>query len=389
MTTTLGDICEETETIDPSRSPDAPFRYVDISSVDNTRKRIVASKTLLGKDAPSRARNRICSGDVIVSTTRPNLNAVAQVPPELHGEVCSTGFCVLRPSEKVSPDYLFFCTQTPMFVGALAELARGANYPAVSDRQVLKQRIVLPDLPTQRRIATRLKEQMAAVEQARQRVEEQLESVVPLRARTLEDCFAELEVEHGCSHRLGEVLRLRREVVHPRDKPKGAATFVGLEHVASGTGQRIGSVSVEMSELTGRKPQFRAGDIVYGYLRPYLNKVWLADFDGLCSVDQYVYEVDGAIAEAEFIAWFMRSPVYLRRAPIDLTPGQLPRLRTDEVAAVELALPPLATQREIAARLCGQFATLQQLQSALSTQRTALEALPGAFLREAFGNLQK
>ena len=69
-----------------------------------------------------------------------------------------------------------------------------------------------------------------------------------------------------------------------------------------------------MSRLGGRKPRFYRGDILYGYLRPYLNKVWIAEFDGLCSVDQYVYRVDASVADTEFIAWFMRSPVYLRPA---------------------------------------------------------------------------
>jgi restriction endonuclease S subunit len=59
-----------------------------------------------------------------------------------------------------------------------------------------------------------------------------------------------------------------------------------------------------------------------------------------------------------------------------------------QLAATNIPLPPLPTQRRIAARLREQFARLQQLQSALSTQRDeALEALPGAFLREAFGSL--
>ena len=96
----------------------------------------------------------------------------------------------------------------------------------------------------------------------------------------------------GLTVRLGDLLRLRKDVVHPRNRPKGKSIFVGLEHVESGTGNRIGSAELEMDELTGRKPQFKMGDIVYGYLRPYLNKVWPAEFDGLCSVDQYVYEVD-------------------------------------------------------------------------------------------------
>ena len=99
-----------------------------------------------------------------------------------------------------------------------------------------------------------------------------------------------------------------------------------------------------MANLTGRKPRFYEGDIVYGYLRPYLNKVWVAEFDGLCSVDQYVYKVDTIKADTVFIAWFLRSPVYLQRAPIKTTPGQLPRIRTEEVALVELNLPPLSEQ---------------------------------------------
>jgi hypothetical protein len=69
---------------------------------------------------------------------------------------------------------------------------------------------------------------------------------------------------------LGTVLRLRKDVVHPRDNPTGAGTFVGLEHVEPASGQRVGSFDIDLSKLTGRKPRFFRGDIVYGYLRPYL-----------------------------------------------------------------------------------------------------------------------
>lgn len=147
--------------------------------------------------------------------------------------------------------------------------------------------------------------------------------------------------------RLGDVLRLRKEIVHPRDNPQGRSIFVGLEHLESGTGRRTGSLEVDLASLTGRKPKFYKGDIVYGYLRPYLNKVWVAEFDGLCSVDQYVYEVERSLADAEFIAWFMRSPRYLLSAPVSAGPGQLPRIRLEEVAAVELDLPGLDEQQRV------------------------------------------
>ncbi len=76
----------------PTNEPDKTFKYIDISSVDNKDKKIIKANELLGTEAPSRARKIIRAGDVIVSTTRPNLNAVAVVPQELDNEICSTGY---------------------------------------------------------------------------------------------------------------------------------------------------------------------------------------------------------------------------------------------------------------------------------------------------------
>ncbi|MBI4659980.1 MAG: hypothetical protein HY735_14155 [Verrucomicrobia bacterium] len=140
-----------------------------------------------------------------------------------------------------------------------------------------------------------------------------------------------------------------------------------------------------MQDLSGRKPRFYQGDIVYGYLRLYLNKVWIAEFDGLCSVDQYIYTVDAVQADAEFLAAFMHSPIFLERAPIATTPGQLPRIRKEEVASVEVILPPLQKQRRLASELSRMEAETLRLRSALAAQLAALDALSAALLREAFG----
>ncbi|PYM90556.1 MAG: hypothetical protein DME04_22430 [Candidatus Rokuibacteriota bacterium] len=184
--------------------------------------------------------------------------------------------------------------------------------------------------------------------------------------------------------RLGEVLRLRKEVVHPHDKPRGRAVFVGLEHLESGSGLRTGALDVDLEHLTGRKPKFYKGDMVYGYLRPYLNKVWIAEFDGLCSVDQYVYEVDGSLADAEFVAWFIRSPHYLARAPVQTGPGQLPRIRLEEVAAIEVDLPDLDQQRLLVSAIRAQMAEVARARSAAEFQLDAVRALSSARSSEVF-----
>ena len=185
--------------------------------------------------------------------------------------------------------------------------------------------------------------------------------------------------------RLGSVLVERNDVVHPSDNPIGNSVFVGLEHIESNTGRRIGQLPVDLATLTGRKPRFRAGDLVYGYLRPYLNKLWLAEFDGLCSVDQYVFTVKTDVADSAFVAWFMRSPVFLSAASVVGISSQLPRIRRDEVTRMELPLPPLDEQKRIVARLSGAMDDVSRVRAIAKQQLDNLDAFPACLLADTFG----
>lgn len=186
--------------------------------------------------------------------------------------------------------------------------------------------------------------------------------------------------------RLGDVLRQRNDVVHPKNLPVGEARFVGLEHVEAHTGRRIGEVAIRLEKMTGRRARFRERDIVYGYLRPYLNKVWIADFDGLCSVDQYVYSVDPKFGDTDYVASYLRSENYLALAPIQQTPGQLPRIRIDEVAATPIPLPPLPEQRRIVAALQERRAEVEAAKAAAEKQLEEVEELGQRIVDRHFGN---
>jgi len=149
----IAGVVKEVETENPRRYyPNREFLYVDISGIDNVHGVIKEWRKLQGKDAPSRARQKIRRDDVLVSTVRPNLNATALVPEFLDGQICSTGFCVLRSSEAVIPKYLYFFTRMADFAKSLSSLTRGASYPAVTDREVKGLRIPLPPIETQKRI---------------------------------------------------------------------------------------------------------------------------------------------------------------------------------------------------------------------------------------------
>jgi len=151
----IGDQVDPVSSWTPERDdPDGMFMYVDLSAVDQDAKVVSGARELVCSDAPSRARQLLRAGDVLVSTVRPNLNGVALVPPELDGATASTGFCVLRPrASQLDARYLYQWVKSPRFVSDMVRKATGASYPAVSDRIVCESKLPLPPLPEQRRIA--------------------------------------------------------------------------------------------------------------------------------------------------------------------------------------------------------------------------------------------
>ena len=154
-TVALGDLVEPAKTWNPAKSPsDETFTYIDLSAVDQDAKVINAAREVSCGEAPSRARQLVTAGDVLVSTVRPNLNGVARVPAQLDGATASTGFCVLRAREpQLDARYLFQWVKSSEFIDDMVRKATGASYPAVSDRIIFESAIPLPPLAEQRRIA--------------------------------------------------------------------------------------------------------------------------------------------------------------------------------------------------------------------------------------------
>jgi type I restriction enzyme, S subunit len=146
------------------------FTYIDIASIDRESKRIVNPQRLIGKDAPSRARKVVQTGDILVSMTRPNLNAVTHITSEFNGQIASTGFDVLRAPE-IDARWLFYIVRTRDFVERMSELVQGALYPAVRSKDVRSFKVPLAPLPEQKRIADKLDNLLARVDACRERLD--------------------------------------------------------------------------------------------------------------------------------------------------------------------------------------------------------------------------
>lgn len=146
------------------------FIYIDIGSIDRELKRIDSPQHITGENAPSRARKSLKTGDVLVSLTRPNLNAVALVDGKYDGQIASTGFEVIRPI-MIESRYIFSTVRSRHFIESITGAVQGALYPAAKSSDVQSYMIALPPLAEQKIIADKLDGLLARVESIKTRLE--------------------------------------------------------------------------------------------------------------------------------------------------------------------------------------------------------------------------
>lgn len=145
--------------------------------------------------------------------------------------------------------------------------------------------------------------------------------------------------------RLGEVAEIVRDGIAP-EKIVAGTPYLGLEHIESG-GRIISSEPVANGELASTKFQFGPEHLLYGKLRPYLAKIALPDFAGICSTDILPVKA-GPDLDKRYLAYFLRQPKMVDFANSRSSGANLPRLSPKALADFQIPLPPLPQQRRIA-----------------------------------------
>lgn len=176
--------------------------------------------------------------------------------------------------------------------------------------------------------------------------------------------------------RLGDVFRKGYETVLP-ESLQGPVTYLGLENISQGTGEIVGTVVVEKpADVRSLKNVFKPRDLLYGKLRPNLNKVWLADRKGICSTDILVLEAIEELADAALYSHLFRSRRF-NDAVLGLIKGaQLPRIGWSSFAEIPIPLPPLGVQREIVAEIEGYEKVIKGARAVLENYRPHIPIQP-------------
>lgn len=166
-----------------------------------------------------------------------------------------------------------------------------------------------------------------------------------------------------------DVFKKAGETVLP-ETLDGPVTYIGLENISSNLGTLTGEALIaDPKEIKSLKNCFGVGDILYGKLRPNLNKVWLADRDGICSTDIFVVRADPAKIDAGLYAHLFRQNHFNQMVMAEIKGAQLPRVGWQSFGAIEVPLPPLEVQREIVAEIQGYQKVIDGARAVLENYR--------------------
>jgi type I restriction enzyme S subunit len=190
--------------------------------------------------------------------------------------------------------------------------------------------------------------------------------------------------EGWCWTKVGVVARLRGEKVAPQSLP--TLPFVGMDDIApEGTSIAQTRPFGSMKSIGNR---FSAGDVLYGRLRPYLNKTAVATCDGACSGELLAICPSMAV-DSRYLQLFMHARRFVNSA-MRAVSGDRPRIDFATISGFDFPLAPLAEQRRIVERVNALFAEIAEGEAALAEVRNGLETFRRALLKAAVtGELTK
>jgi len=179
---------------------------------------------------------------------------------------------------------------------------------------------------------------------------------------------------------LGKVVKIDRTVA--TDDDCLTLPYVGLEHVEKERGHFADDFVPMPLNMLATNFRFTPKHVLYGKLRPYLNKVVLPDFDGVCTTEILPILPNEEKLDRTFLWAVLLSPAFVSWATSQISGANLPRLDPKLLVEYEIPLPPLTEQKRIASLL----ARADRLRQLRRTAHDLGDALLQSVFLELFGD---
>jgi type I restriction enzyme, S subunit len=280
--------------------PDYEMLYVDIGSVDSSEG-IQRKEPVKFCDAPSRARRRVRHGDVIISTVRTYLRAIAPIANPEPNLIVSTGFAVLRPLETLDSEFASFMLRAPYFVDSVVANSVGVGYPAINVRELVSLGVAVPPVGKQKTIATFLSKKTKSVDRLIAKKTRQIELLQEKRESIITQAVLEglnpnTPTKQSGVEWLGEIpkdwkvarAKFVLKEVDERSKT-GDEELLTVSHITGVTPRSEKNVNMFMAETLKGYKKCRTGDVIINTMWAWAGAVGATLQDGVVSPSYNVY----------------------------------------------------------------------------------------------------
>jgi len=283
------------------------------------------------------------------------------------------GLAAIRAKKSIDKEFLYnFLLKHENEI----ESNSGAVFNSINKSQIEAIKIPLPTLPEQKRIVAILDKTFAAIDKAKANAEQNLKNSKELFESYLQSVF-ENKGDDWEEKELGKVCEYDKISNKREDLP-----YVGLEDIQSNTGKFVGPFEPRsMKSLTF---YFNDEHVLYGRLRPYLNKVLLPDFEGHCSTEIFPIKPKKNVLERGFLFQWLISTEMMKKINATWTGATLPRANMNAVLEFKINLPPLKAQRVIVQKFDALFSETKKLENIYQQKIKELEELKKSILQKAF-----
>lgn len=176
-----------------------------------------------------------------------------------------------------------------------------------------------------------------------------------------------------------QVASIDSNLVQPNDYLN--LPLIAPDNIQSETGTLLNIPLVSDILPKSPKHKFNSGHIVYSKIRPYLSKLVLVEFEGLCSADMYPISTE---LETKYLYYFMLSNQFLSYATTAGERSVLPKINQKGLSAIPVSVPSIDEQIEIVTRIASLFSAADKIEAQYQSLKEKIDQLPQAILAKAF-----
>jgi len=380
---------------------DYDFEYLEISNI-STADASCIYQFLSKEETPSRAQKILKNKDVVISTVRPNRNAVSFIN-EIEGlKVASSGFCVLRNFRNVLPEYIFILFKTYIFRDLLDRETKATMYPAVSEEDILNLRIPIFSLNFQKKIAGIVLELFKKQNQSKSlysQAEQLLLSELGLlgwkpkhtlafvknysdtqKAERIDAEYFQPKYEEiieavkkykgGFDTISGQFRQNKKSFKKTPDK-EYQYIEIGCVNISDGS---VEPIKLQGSELPANaKIKFQKGDVIVSKVRPYRGAIGIVDSENYVGSGAFTVLQENGVVNKETLMVFLRLKPLLDFSLKFNTGTSYPTITDEDILNFPLPKIDSRTQEEIKKKITEMYETKKISKSLLEIAKRGVE----------------